>query len=113
MRVVRRLGLLKNFGKSKQSRFMSDAIDVKVKLCCFRIAIYLQYVSILLAYNEKQRQSSDYVMTIRHALYMLDKQNDPLWRQKSCQYARRKTDGEHKLGKNFTCLILLIMKAVL
>ena len=43
------LGSPKNSGKSKEPRFVSDAIDGKVKLCCFRIAIYLQYVSSLLA----------------------------------------------------------------
>ena len=115
MRVVLRLGSPKNLGKSKEPRFVSDAIVVKVKLCCFRIAIYeyLQYVSSLLAYNDKQRQSSVYVMTIRHALYMLDKQNNPFGREKCCQYARRKTVGEHELGENFTWAILLRIKAVL
>jgi hypothetical protein len=37
---------------------------------------YLQYVSRPLAYGEKQRQSSVYVMSIRHALYTSSKQND-------------------------------------
>lgn len=79
MRVLLFLGSLRNFGKAKEPRFVSDAIDGKVKLCCFRIAIYLQYVSSLLA---KQRQSSVYAMTIRHALYVLDKQNNPLLARK-------------------------------
>jgi hypothetical protein len=72
------LGSLKNFGKVKEPRFISDAIDVKVKLCCFRIAIYLQYVSSLQAFSEKQRQSSVYAMAIRHALFMVGKQNNPI-----------------------------------
>ena len=61
---------------------MSDAIDVKVKLCRFRIAIYLQYVSSLQAYSEKQRQSSVYAVTICHALFIVDKQNNPILARK-------------------------------
>jgi hypothetical protein len=44
---------------------------------------------------------------------MLDKQNNPFGREKCCQYARRKTVGEHELGENFTWAILLRIKAVL
>jgi len=39
---------LQNFGKSRDPNFVSDAINFRVELCCFRIAIYLQYVSSLL-----------------------------------------------------------------
>lgn len=92
------LGSLKNFGKAKHPRFLSDAIDVKVKLCCFRIAIYLQYVSSLLAYSEKQRQSSVYAMTIRHALYMLDKQNNPILATKFPRSRPINTLGGKPLG---------------
>lgn len=92
------LGSLKNFGKAKEPRFVSDAIDIKVKLYCFRIAIYLQYVSSLLAYSEKQRQSSVYAMTIRHALYMLDKQNNPILARKFPRSRPINTPGEKPLG---------------
>jgi len=98
VRVVLHLGSLKNFGKAKEPRILSDAIDVKVKLCCFRIAIYLQYVSSLLAYSEKQRQSSVYAMTIRHALYMLDKQNNSILARKFPRSRPINTLGGKPLG---------------
>jgi hypothetical protein len=98
VRVVLRLGSLSSFGKAKETRFLFDAIDVKVKLWCFRIAIYLQYVSNLLAYSEKQRQSSVYAMTIRHALYMLDKQNNPILATKFPRSRPTNTLGRKPLG---------------
>jgi hypothetical protein len=88
----------RTLGSFKESRFVSDAINVKVKLCCFRIAIYLQYVSSLLAYSEKQRQSSVYAMTIRHALYTLDKQNNPVLARKSPRSRPINTLGGKPLG---------------
>jgi len=111
------LGSLKNSGKAKEPRFVSDAIDVKVKLCYFRIAIYLQYVSSLQAYSEKQRHSSLYAMTIRHALFIVDKQNNPILARKFPRSRPINILGGKPLGtengREFHVVVLFRMKAVL
>ena len=63
---------------------------------CYLSAIRQQSTSL---YSEKQRQSSVYVMTICHALYMLDKQNNPILAGKFPRSRPVNTLGGKLLGR--------------